>query len=90
MATPPCLITINDDLVLEPDETFSLTATIQNNNGLPAQFSTGGDTASATIIDDEEGILVGCASNHLNYVGACSNFCQLHKVLVVGNRNLNL
>ena len=78
-STPPCDIPINNDLILEPDETFSLEAIILNNNGLPAQFSSGGDTASATIIDDE-GILVGCVSNHLNinnYVGACSNFLKL-------------
>ena len=52
-STPACDITINNDLILEQDETFSLTASIQDSNGQSAQFSAGGDSASATIIDDE-------------------------------------
>ena len=39
------------------DETFSLTASIQNSNGQSAQFSAGGNSASATITDDD-GMLV--------------------------------
>ena len=56
-STPACDITINNDLILERDETFSLTASIQNSNGQSAQFSAGGDSASATITDDD-GMLV--------------------------------
>ena len=56
-STPPCDITINNDLILEQDETFSLTASIQDSNGQSAQFTAGGDSASATIIDDD-GMLV--------------------------------
>ena len=56
-STPACSITINIDLILEQDETFSLTANIQNNNGQSAQFSAGGDSASATITNDD-GMLV--------------------------------
>ena len=52
-STPACDITINNDLILEQNETFSLTASIQDSNGQSAQFSAGGDSASATIIDDE-------------------------------------
>ena len=53
MSTPPCDIAINNDLMVEPDETFSLSATIINSNGQAAQFTAGGDTASATIINDD-------------------------------------
>ena len=53
MSTPPCDIAINNDLMVELDETFSLSATIVNSNGQAAQFTAGGDTASATIIDDD-------------------------------------
>ena len=59
MSTPPCDIAINNDLLIEPDETFSLSATILNSNGQTAQFTAGGDTASATIIDDD-GMLFIC------------------------------
>jgi len=52
-STPACSIMINNDLILEEDETFSFSASIQNNNGQSAQFSTGGDSASATITDDD-------------------------------------
>ena len=52
-STPACSITINNDLILEEDETFSLSASIQNSNGQSAQFSAGGDSASATITDDD-------------------------------------
>ena len=50
---PACSITINNDLILEQDETFFLTASIQNSNGQSAQFSAGGDSSSATITDDD-------------------------------------
>ena len=50
---PACSITINNDLILEQDETLSLTASIENSNGQSAQFSAGGDSASATITDDD-------------------------------------
>jgi len=56
-STPACSITINNDLILEQDETFSLTASIQNSNGQSAQFPTGGNSTSATITDDD-GMLV--------------------------------
>jgi len=52
-STPVCSIAINNDLIYEFDETFSLAASIINNNGLMAQFSPNGDSASATIIDNE-------------------------------------
>ena len=51
LSTPPCDITIHNDGIFEGDETFSLSARIVTNNGLSAQFSAGGDIASATIID---------------------------------------
>jgi len=44
---------MNNDLLVEQDETFSVTARIQNRNGQSAQFSAGGDTTSATITDDD-------------------------------------
>jgi len=50
-STPACSIIINNDLILEQDETFSLAASIQNSNGQSAQFSAGG--ASATITDND-------------------------------------
>ena len=50
-STPACNITINNDLLVEQDETFSLTAAIQNSNGQSAQFSAGGDSASTTITE---------------------------------------
>ena len=52
-STPACSIIINNDLILEQDETFSLTASIQNSNGQSAQFSAGGSSASATITDND-------------------------------------
>ena len=52
-STPACSITINSDLILEQDETFSLAADTQNTNGQFAQFSAGGSSASATITDDD-------------------------------------
>ena len=55
-STPACSITINNDLILEQDEIFSLTASIQSSNGQSAQFSAGGDSASA-IITDNDGML---------------------------------
>jgi len=56
-STPACNITINNDLLVEQDETFFLTASIQNSNEQSAQFSAGGDTASATIVDND-GMLI--------------------------------
>jgi len=50
-------LAINNDLLVEQDKTFSLTASIQNSNGQSAQFSAGGNSASATITDDD-GMLV--------------------------------
>ena len=52
-ATPSCPITLIGDLVVEQDETFSLSATITNNNGQSASFTTGGNVATATIVDDD-------------------------------------
>lgn len=48
-----CNIPIINDLCLEEDETFSLTAIITNSNGQTAQFTVGGDSATATITDDD-------------------------------------
>ena len=48
-----CNIPIINDLCLEEDETFSLSATITNSNGQTAQFTAGGDSATATILDDD-------------------------------------
>ena len=48
-----CNIPLISDLCLEEDEIFSLTATIQNDNGQTARFTTDGDSATATIIDDD-------------------------------------
>ena len=52
VSTPSCDITINNDNIVEQNEIFSLSATILNSNGQDAQFTTGGDSASATIIDN--------------------------------------
>ena len=38
--------------MVEEDETFSFSAIITNSNGQAAQFTAGGDSATATIIDD--------------------------------------
>ena len=38
---------------MEQDKIFSLNASIQNSNGQSAQFSTGGDSASVTITNDD-------------------------------------
>ena len=68
-STPACNITITNDFLVEQDETFSLNASIQNSNGQSAQFSPGGDSASATITDDD-GVLVqllnGCCQHLLD------------------------
>jgi len=56
-STPACSIAINNDLLVEQNEMFSLTASIQSSNGQSTQFSAGGDSASATITDDD-GMLV--------------------------------
>ena len=49
----PCDIPIINDRMVEQDETFSLSARVINTNGQPARFTVGGDSASATIIDDD-------------------------------------
>ena len=59
IATPSCDITIINDNMVEEDETFSLNATITNSNGQAAQFTGGGDSATAAIVDDD-GMLVVC------------------------------
>lgn len=59
-----CNIPLISDSCLEEDETFSLTATILNSNGQSAQFTTGGDSASATIIDDDGMLAVAQRSMH--------------------------
>ena len=72
-STPACSIAINNDLLVEQDETFSLTASIQNSNGQSAQFSAGGNSASATITDDD-GMLVQLLSVcclHVHYTSYC-------------------
>ena len=73
-STPACNITITNDFLVEQDETFSLNGSIQNSNGQSAQFSAGGDSASATITDDD-GMLVqllsGCRQ-HLLDTSYCS------------------
>ena len=51
--SPSCDIIIINDLIIELDETFSLSATIINSNGQAAQFTADGESASATIIDDD-------------------------------------
>ena len=53
MSTPSCDITIVNDNIVEQNEIFSLSATITNSSGQIAQFTTGGDSASATIVDDD-------------------------------------
>ena len=53
LSMPQCEVSIVNDDLIEPHETFSLSATIQNSNGQPAQFTTGGDSATAEIIDDD-------------------------------------
>ena len=49
----PCDIPIINDRMVEQDETFSLSARVLNTNGQLARFTVGGDSASATIIDDD-------------------------------------
>ena len=51
--TPSCPITLIGDLVVEMDETFSLSATITNSNGESVSFTSGGNVATATIVDDD-------------------------------------
>ena len=55
-----CNITIINDLMVEQDETISLNATIINNNGQDARFTAGGESASATIMDDDGMTLLLC------------------------------
>jgi len=43
--------------LVEGNEIFSLSAIITNSNGQVAQFTASGDSASATIVDDD-GMLV--------------------------------
>lgn len=56
LSIPSCNIAILDDILIEPHETFSLSASIGRRDG-PAQFTTGGDSATVEIIDDD-GMLV--------------------------------
>ena len=49
----PCDIPIINDRMVEQDETFSLSERVLNTNGQLARFTVGGDSASATIIDDD-------------------------------------
>ena len=51
MSTPSCDITIINDLLVEGNEIFSLSASIINNNGQAAQFTAGGDSATVIIED---------------------------------------
>ena len=53
MSTPSCDITVNNDDSIEGNEIFSLSAAILNANGQTVQFAVGGDSASATILDDD-------------------------------------
>ena len=55
-----CDVTIINDLIVELDEMFSLNATIINSNGQEVQFTAGGESASATIIDDDGMTLLLC------------------------------
>ena len=52
-ATPSCDISITNDILVEQNEIFSLSATITNSNGQTAQFTAGGNSATATITDDD-------------------------------------
>ena len=61
-----CSIPFIPDFCLEEDETFSLTAIILNSNGQTAQFTAGGDSATATIVDDDGMFVVS-----LMEVGSC-------------------
>lgn len=63
-SVPPCAITIVNDILIEADETFSLTVRIQNSNGQIAQFLPGGDSASVTITDDDS-MLIHYLCRHL-------------------------
>ena len=53
ISTPSCDIIIINDLLLEQDETYSLGGNLINTSGQVAQFTAGGESASATIIDDD-------------------------------------
>ena len=53
ITVPTCLFAIGDDDLVELAETFSLSAAIINSNAQPAQFSSGGDSASVTINSDD-------------------------------------
>ena len=75
VSTPSCDITIINDNIVEQNEVFSLSASIQNSNGQDAQFTASGDSASATIIDNN-GMLVVCY--RLNYTHtACHSYILL-------------
>jgi len=54
----PCDVPITNDPLVEGDETFSLSASVLNNNGQAAMFTVGGDTASATINDTDSTLFV--------------------------------
>ena len=75
VSTPSCDITIINDNIVEQNEVFSLSASIQNSNGQDARFTASGDSASATIIDNN-GMLVVCY--RLNYTHtACHSYILL-------------
>ena len=67
-----CDITIVNDLMVELDETFSLNATIINSNGQDAQFTAGGESASATIMNDD-GMFLICTSHKTNRLSPLSD-----------------
>ena len=68
LVPPSCDIRIVEDTRIEASQTFSLSAAITNTNGqLIAQFTAGGDSVSATIVDDD-GMLVVCFRLKLKYL----------------------
>ena len=71
-STPACNITINNDLLVEQDETFSLTASIHFTNGQSAQFSAGGNSTSATITDDDSMLVF---AKHTSLIGWIFTIC---------------
>ena len=54
--------------MVELDETFSLNATIINSNGQDAQFTAGGESASATIMDDDGKVVCTSGWTYINQV----------------------
>ena len=62
LSTPPCAITINDDSIVEENETFSLSAILSSISGQSVDFTVGSDSssASATILDDDSKSVHAC------------------------------